>query len=288
MKAVIRIFRILGLAGLFFCHLSLGIDMDNLKANCGHPRHFNTSQQEIILKTYHYAKDSSFRWILPAIAWQESCAGAYPINFKDPSAGVFHAHIPGVLKKYSNLKDNSLNRNLVGQYLVSDFDFAIKIAMEELNFWKKSSRDNLKDVIKSYNKGNSWKINTKSNASAERYYEQVMKKVKILKDYMPTLEKLAVAKKIPINHQASKHPSIESKAAPKIAPAKQELAAAKKPNPSPNQKDSQVRALFNANGITSLEIPGKTSQLQDDHEEEEEQIKEEKKPAEPKFILLRE
>lgn len=161
------------------------LSLSRISLPCEHPRDFTKEQQQILLKTYDYARHTDFKWILPAIAWQESCAGAYPINFKDPSAGVFHAHIPNVLKKYTTLKDTSLNRNLVGQYLIQDFDFALKVAMNELRFW---DRGDLKNTIKSYNKGSSWKRNHKSDILAERYYTQVMEKAQILKSYLPMLE----------------------------------------------------------------------------------------------------
>ncbi len=162
------------------------LSLSKISLPCEHPRDFTKEQQEILLKTYDYAKNTDFKWVLPAIAWQESCAGAYPINFKDPSAGVFHAHIPNVLKKYTHLKDTSLNRNLIGQYLIQDFNFALKVAMDELKFWDRNN--NLKNTIKSYNKGSSWKRDDKSNILAERYYDQVIQKAQILKSYLPMLK----------------------------------------------------------------------------------------------------
>lgn len=206
--------------GIFSCCIFASdgpIKNSEILASCSHPSSFTPIQQEVLLKSYEFAKDSRFKWILPAIAWQESCAGAYPINFNDPSAGVFHAHIPNVLKTYTNLKDTPLNRNILGQYLIANFDFAMKIALDQLNIWGRNN--NLKDAIKSYNRGTSWRRDEKNNLSAERYYQQVWEKTQILENFIPLLVSKKQERELQVKENTSK--SLKSEERSTVQPKKE-------------------------------------------------------------------
>lgn len=146
---------------------------------------FNDNQKEIIAYAYNYGKKYNFGFTLAAIAWHESCAGEYRMNFADPSAGIYHALIPGVIKRYQMLKDTGFNRNVIGELLIRDDEFASKVAIDELLFWHKVRNGNWKDIIKSYNKGYSWEKNNKLNEIAENYYKNIKTKKEILEKYIP-------------------------------------------------------------------------------------------------------
>ena len=146
---------------------------------------FSDRQKEVIAYAYTYGKKYDLGLTLAAIAWHESCAGEYRMNFADPSAGIYHALIPGVIKRYKILKDNGFNRNVVGELLIRDDEFASKVAIDELLYWKKVRNGNLKDMIKSYNKGFSWEKGVKSNALANNYYNNIKEKINILSKYIP-------------------------------------------------------------------------------------------------------
>lgn len=157
----------------------------NPMGKCGSVYSFSNEQKEIIAYAYNYGKKYGLGYTLAAIAWHESCAGEYRMNFSDPSAGIYHALIPGVLRRYQMLKDNSFNRNVIGELLVRDDEFASKVAIDELLYWDKVRNGNWKDMIKSYNKGFSWEKSEKSNKFAENYYENVRLKREILEEYIP-------------------------------------------------------------------------------------------------------
>lgn len=146
---------------------------------------FSEDQKEIIAYAYNYGKKYDLGYTLAAIAWHESCAGEYRMNFSDPSAGIYHALIPGVIRRYQMLSDNSFNRNVIGELLVRDDEFASKVAIDELMYWDKVRKGNWKDMIKSYNKGFSWEKSSQSDKIAENYYENIKAKKKILEDYIP-------------------------------------------------------------------------------------------------------
>lgn len=161
----------------------------NLGANpankCGSEKDFTYEQKEIIAYAYNYGRKYNLGYTLAAIAWHESCAGEYRMNFADPSAGLYHALIPGVIRRYQMLSDTGFNRNVIGQLLVKDDEFASKVAIDELLYWDSVRNGNWKDIIKSYNKGFSWEKNKHFNQLAEAYYRSVKEKKEILEDYIP-------------------------------------------------------------------------------------------------------
>lgn len=156
---------------------------------------FSHSQNEVLLYAFKYGKEHNLGLTLAAIAWQESCAGAYKMNFSDPSAGLYHAYIPGVLRRYNLLSDNSFNRNVVGEILIRDDEFSSKVALDELLYWNKVRDGDWARVIKSYNKGFSWEKDAKAAKSAKTYLQSIEEKVLALKSHLPKIEKIIKPKK---------------------------------------------------------------------------------------------
>lgn len=150
------------------------------------PKDFNKNQRQVILKAFKYGLKSGFGYTMAAIAWKESCAGEYRVNFSDPSAGIYHAYIPGLIRKHKQ-KDSSFMRNVVGELLMRDDKFASQTALEELSYWQKVRKGNWYEVIKSYNKGFSWEKDKKRNKMAQDYFEDVARRVKILQEYIPKI-----------------------------------------------------------------------------------------------------
>lgn len=149
---------------------------------------FSQNQKEIIIKAYEFGNRYGLGPVLAAIAWQESCAGVYLVNFQDPSAGVFHAYIPNLLKKYKNLQDNGFTVNMVGQKLINDFDFSAKEAVNELMYWKKIHNGNMEKMIKSYNKGFSWQSQAGAAQKANHYYSSVASKLRKVKRFLQNVD----------------------------------------------------------------------------------------------------
>lgn len=171
------------LAGL--CQM-YALPLYKVEGKCVQPKDFNKNQRQVILKAFKYGFKSGFGYTMAAIAWKESCAGEYRVNFADPSAGIYHAYIPGLIRKHKQ-KDSSFMRNVVGELLMRDDKFASQTALEELNYWQKVRKGNWYEVIKSYNKGFSWEKDKKRNKMAQDYFEDVAKRVKILQEYIPKI-----------------------------------------------------------------------------------------------------
>ncbi len=152
-----------------------------MMTNCDNLKDFNAKQKEVLKAAYQFGSKENLGYEMAGIAWKESCAGVYKINFSDPSAGVYHSYIPSVLKSYGH-NDSPFLRNVMGELLIKDDAFASEVALKELFYWKTRYHDNLKDMIKSYNKGSRWEKNEKSNADAEKYYEEIQDRIRRLKE----------------------------------------------------------------------------------------------------------
>ncbi|WQW05819.1 hypothetical protein KVL62_04670 [Helicobacter pylori] len=152
-----------------------------MMTNCDNIKDFNAKQKEVLKVAYQFGSKENLGYEMAGIAWKESCAGVYKINFSDPSAGVYHSYIPSVLKSYGH-NDSPFLRNVMGELLIKDDAFASEVALKELLYWKTRYHDNLKDMIKSYNKGSRWERSEKSNAEAEKYYEEIQDRIRRLKE----------------------------------------------------------------------------------------------------------
>ncbi|MGL2876790.1 hypothetical protein ACQKAO_04340 [Helicobacter pylori] len=152
-----------------------------MMTNCDNLKDFNAKQKEVLKAAYQFGSKENLGYEMAGIAWKESCAGVYKINFSDPSAGVYHSYIPSVLKSYGH-NDSPFLRNVMGELLIKDDAFASEVALKELLYWKTRYHDNLKNMIKSYNKGSRWEKNEKANADAEKYYEEIQDKIRRLKE----------------------------------------------------------------------------------------------------------
>ncbi|MGI0438971.1 hypothetical protein ACRE1S_00300 [Helicobacter himalayensis] len=182
---------------LLFCASLYALPLHKIEGKCVQPKDFNKTQKQVILKAFKYGLSSGYAYTMAAIAWKESCAGEYKVNFADPSAGIYHAHIPGVLKK-NKQKDTSFMRNMVGELLIRDDDYASQVALDELLYWGKVRDLHWQQVVKSYNKGFSWEKDKERDKMAQEYFEDIAKRVRILQEYMPkvasTLNKQALKK----------------------------------------------------------------------------------------------
>ncbi|GAA6923304.1 hypothetical protein AOH277_13940 [Helicobacter pylori] len=152
-----------------------------MMTNCDSIKDFNAKQKEVLKAAYQFGSKENLGYEMASIAWKESCAGVYKINFSDPSAGVYHSYIPSVLKSYGH-NDSPFLRNVMGELLIKDDAFASEVALKELLYWKTRYHDNLKNMIKSYNKGSRWEKNEESNAEAEKYYEDIQDRIRRLKE----------------------------------------------------------------------------------------------------------
>lgn len=170
---------------LFYSLLAKSNIAIRIDGTCTKLQNFTTEQKNILMYAYYYGRDYGFGYLMAAIAWKESCAGEYLLNFSDPSAGIYHAHIPNVIKKYTNYKDTSFLRNVVGQMLISDPIFASSIALDNLRYWHKIHNGDLQKIIKSYNRGFAWKTQSNVNKQAQAYYLDIMHKINELEIFIP-------------------------------------------------------------------------------------------------------
>lgn len=138
----------------------------------------NTTQLNNLMFVYKNGKKHNLELLLAALIWQESSFGNNPINFEDPSCGIFHNHLPVVLGRLK-MKDTNYNRTFICGKLIKDNEFALEMTFLELEHWI-INRKNWFDIIKSYNTGYQWEKNQKYINRAERYTKEVLLKIKTL------------------------------------------------------------------------------------------------------------
>ncbi|OOQ38391.1 hypothetical protein B0X68_06900, partial [Helicobacter pylori] len=105
-----------------------------MMTNCDNIKDFNAKQKEVLKAAYQFGSKENLGYEMAGIAWKESCAGTYKINFSDPSAGIYHAYIPSVLKSYGH-NNSPFLRNVMGELLIKDDAFASEVALKELLYW---------------------------------------------------------------------------------------------------------------------------------------------------------
>lgn len=173
-KGVILVFSL-----IFLAHAQK-IEYKNVCTN----NFYELTQEQIntLKKAYKLGEAAGYGYVMAALAWHESCAGEVKINLQDPSAGLFHTYLPNVFDRNPHLIRSGLNQNIITQMLIENDEFSARECIAELEMWKRQHGENLKNILKSYNKGNAWQRDPKINEIAEKYYESVSKKMAILQE----------------------------------------------------------------------------------------------------------
>ncbi len=120
-------------------------------------------------------KKYGLSYSLMAIAVKESSIGKFLVNVDSKDYGLYQANIRSVISRHK-AKNTSWNRNKYAMRLVTDFKFATKNAIAELNYWKKVHKNDWKKVWGSYNGG--WKYNSKR---ARKYSQEIASIIRKLK-----------------------------------------------------------------------------------------------------------
>lgn len=233
------------------------------QVECDSPHRFTKAQRDHIIYAYNFGAPKGMGYTMAAIAWQESCAGAYMMNFSDPSAGLYHAHIPVVLKYYSSYNDTPFTRNVMGQLLIDDRRFASQVALDSLMYWHKYHKGNHKNIIKSYNKGFKWEKDRASNKLAESYYLSIGKKIRALESYIPKYSRVKNQSTLIELHDKNKSAAtinarIQNAKPPKQAPHSSSKSLQKAPNQNPKPKQAHPKPQI------SPKSPSPKAPLQDD------------------------
>ncbi len=233
------------------------------QVECANLNRFTKAQRDHIIYAYNFGAPKGMGYTMAAIAWQESCAGAYMMNFSDPSAGLYHAHIPVVLKYYSSYNDTPFTRNVMGQLLIDDRRFASQVALDSLMYWHKYHKGNHKNIIKSYNKGFKWEKDRASNKLAESYYLSIGKKIRALESYIPKYSRVKNQSTLIELHDKNKSAAtinarIQNAKPPKQAPHSSSKSLQKAPNQNPKPKQAHPKPQI------SPKSPSPKAPLQDD------------------------
>lgn len=141
-------------------------------------RKLSQSQLDLLKAIYKKGKEFSLEYSVMAIAWQESNAGAWPVNLQDPSCGPFHQSVSMYIRA-RKLENTNFNKNKVCSRLINDLDFSTSAAIYELEAWMNVHRNklNLFDyVYRSYNAGTNYESKT-----AKTYSNKIIARIRVLK-----------------------------------------------------------------------------------------------------------
>lgn len=177
--------KVLLFVSLIFCtFISLNADasvkVHEYNHQCSYITNMTPEQIYILQYSYWMGEPSNLGETLAAIAWRESSAGVYLINYRDPSAGPYHVSARTALK-FENIKDTYLNRNKILTKLVLSKEYAAKMALKVLNADGKRFNWNRFNMYASYNAGPNWKNKGyKVRKQATDYAQDVTNKVNLL------------------------------------------------------------------------------------------------------------
>jgi len=146
------------------------------------------SQAKVFRKTFNYGSNYKESVLMSAIAWQESSFGLNLVSNRE-CFGVFQ-NAP----KYICIgmkQNNAKCREIIGNKLLSNFDYSYKESRKNLLWWNKyyrkkglSKRNLLRMSLASYNAG----FNAKYFMGQE-YAREVIHKIKMIESYLRKKEK---------------------------------------------------------------------------------------------------
>jgi len=130
-------------------------------------------QKSKLRQCYERGKPYDLGNTLAGICWVESKGGLYKINSKSNDYGLTQININNLLGRL-NVEPTYINKSYYATILVEKDDYAIDVAIVELQYWKLDrKRTGWHHMVNSYNQGN--KI-TNGN-----YAIKVAKAIKMLK-----------------------------------------------------------------------------------------------------------
>lgn len=105
-----------------------------------------------IKKCYKAGEPYNLGQTMAAICYHESRAGLYKINSKSDDYGLPQIHLKTALSRL-NLKSTWHNKQRIRTRLVTNDEFALDLAIQELRYWKETRGRGWKDTVASYNQG---------------------------------------------------------------------------------------------------------------------------------------
>jgi len=136
-------------------------------------------QQRFLYDIYQYSKHTKYKWTLVAISWQETLAGEALVNVFDgsgdnASCGPFHDLLSSVFSRHPEWVPSHFNKNKICTKLITDWGFALRESVAELNHWYRVRKGNWLKIWASYNSGNNYRKGMK-------YAYSILMKVRTLR-----------------------------------------------------------------------------------------------------------
>lgn len=136
-------------------------------------------QQSTFLQGLEYGIDNKLGYLMVAISWKESDLGRVTVNKSDGKHGSYSMYqilMDTAMKKLGIKKQSEFQILAVKARLLLDHKYAADMAVDELKYWYKVHKGDIKKTLASYNAG--WKSTDSKRGNA--YAEDVLLRVKVL------------------------------------------------------------------------------------------------------------
>jgi len=160
----------------------VAIAQPNELPECERYNSLSEDQQTVLYEAWLYGLQHDYAWTLPAIAWAESNAGMWRLNYFSHDFGVMQINIEtasrmlGVTSRFKKIE--------LAQQLVDDNELNYYLGSRVLKHFQRGrvmTNDVWIEMVKSYNEGYRWRSDEQSAIKAQGYYETVAQNVRELR-----------------------------------------------------------------------------------------------------------
>lgn len=142
---------------------------------CDDIKDMTLEQHSSLRFAYGQGSYENLGYTLAAIAWKESFAGKWRVNYKTNDFGLYHVNIETAAKTL-DIK-NIYRKYELAQKLIFDDHLGSDLALSVLKHF--ASRG-YRQMLMSYNRGNKWLKDESQKIVAEKYANDIANRVKIL------------------------------------------------------------------------------------------------------------
>lgn len=160
---------------VFLCLMMYLVPLDSKASvwSCAEFDSLSTQQRSNLIKSYHRASQEDLGYTLAAIAWKESSAGKFRVNYRSNDYGLYGINVRTVQRLTG--EDNYYRTVEVVQRLIQDDDLGADVALTTLRWNLKYHKGDWQKAIMMYNAGHKWR-------TAKSYLFDIATYVNVLKN----------------------------------------------------------------------------------------------------------
>ena len=153
-----------------------GCDVQSKTTMCKNVMLLDDPQKAALRLAFTRGSPQDLGHTLAAIAWNESNAGRWRLNYHSNDFGLFHINIETAANTLG--VDNYYKKIELAEELIYNDDLGAELALSVLNHFEHRG---YRQMLKSYNEGNRWLRDSQSAVKANKYADSVIAKMKELR-----------------------------------------------------------------------------------------------------------